>query len=173
MPPTFKQLCDGERALGSAGQLVSSDGQDFQWITPDGARVYHNASQSIADSAFTILNFNSERYDRGGLHDTVTNNSRLTAQRTGIYIITGHALFDGNANGFRFMDIMLNGVLPLGQSCVPAGLFDYGQLSVSTVYLLGSGDYVELRVAQSSGGNLDVLVQGNTSPEFAMQWLGP
>ena len=57
-------------------------------------RVFHNASQSITNSTLTALAFNSERFDQAGgvastMHDTVTNNSRLTAIYAGVYMIGG------------------------------------------------------------------------------------
>jgi hypothetical protein len=43
-----------------------------------GARVYHNANQTFTAGLYASVAFNSEVFDFGDLHDTSTNNSRIT-----------------------------------------------------------------------------------------------
>jgi len=45
------------------------------------------------------------------------------------------------------------------------------EMSISSIYKLAITDYVEVRVYQNSGGNLNINASGNRSPEFAMQLL--
>ena len=51
---------------------------------------WNSATQSVPASTFTVLTFDSEDYDVGGLHSTVTNTSRLTVPSggDGLYLIT-------------------------------------------------------------------------------------
>lgn len=136
-------------------------------------RVFHNAAQSIANNAFAALNFNSERFDQAGnaastMHDTVTNNTRLTCRYAGVYQITGNCGFAASATGQRAIRIRLNGTTYISSdSRVNAGavLID---TTTTTLYPLAVNDYVELMVFQDSGGALNTNLNANYSPEFMM-----
>jgi hypothetical protein len=152
--------------------LLGTAAPGAAWGYPDGARVYNSAVESIPTAAETALTFDSERYDNGGLHDNVTNNSRLTAQKAGVYLITGHVAFAANATGKRRVNIITGGAPSIAVQERLASASDVSYLSVSTVYYLAAAAYVELYVYQDSGGSLNVSALPNRSPEFAMQWLG-
>lgn len=139
-----------------------------------GARVYHNAAQSIPNATLTALAFNSERYDTDGLHDTATNNSRLTATKAGVYLMTGTFAYGTAASGLRQSYIRLNGatLLVAVNSGVAGGTTIATVHNPTTLYQLAVGDYVELVAYQDTGGALNVNVFGNFSPEFAMHLLG-
>lgn len=137
-------------------------------------RVYNNANISIPNNALTALTFNSERYDTGGLHSTSANTSRLTCLTAGKYRITGHVEFATNPTGYRHLKIRLNGTTDLaGMTLLPlTAAPDITQISLSTEYALAVNDYVELAVAQTSGGALNVTAVSNSSPEFSMSFIG-
>lgn len=133
------------------------------------ARVYHSVSQSIPNATVTVLAFNSERFDTDGIHDTVTNNSRLTCKTAGKYLIIGNIHFAANATGARAIHIRLNGATFIANDGrASASATDVNVLTISTLYQLNAGDYVELTVWQNSGGALNVLSSANFSPEFMM-----
>ncbi len=138
------------------------------------ARVYHSAAQTIASNltAFTALAFNSEREDTDSMHDPVTNNTRLTCNTAGTYVISGHVLFASNATGVRRLAIRLNGATYLAGTDAAAMSGAPMRLGVATVFPLSAGDYVELLVAQNSGGDLNVNTNAAQSPEFAMCRVG-
>lgn len=73
------------------------------------ASVYKAAVQSISSSSFTTATFDTERFDTDTIHDTVTNNSRLTCKTAGKYQITGFVQWPANATGFRQSRIVING----------------------------------------------------------------
>jgi len=139
-------------------------------MTVPSARVFNSANQSIADSSTVALAFNSERYDTDSMHDTVTNNTRLTCNTTGTYSITGSVQFAANGTGRRLVQIRLNGATVIGSASVPtaSGTFNT-DLFVTTDYQLSATDYVELVAFQNSGGALNVLATSNYSPEFMIK----
>lgn len=136
------------------------------------ARVTHNASQTINGSTLTVLAFNTERFDTDDIHDTVTNNSRLTCRTPGVYAIIANVQWTQNNTGSRLLEIRLNGATVIArqrQFGVSAS-----EIAIATHYQLTAGDYVEVRVFQDSsgGGTLDVLATANISPEFSMVRIG-
>lgn len=142
-------------------------------ITPPSARVYHNAAQSIPNATLAALSFNSERFDTDSIHSTSSNTSRLTCNTAGLYLITGAVAFDANAAGIRSLRVRLNGATYLANQQVNAsgGGLD-SMLTVSTLYQMAAGDYVEMVVYQNSGGSLNCQSASNYSPEFGMVKVG-
>lgn len=137
------------------------------------ARVYHNANQSITDATVTALAFNSERADTNTIHDTVTNNSRLTCQTAGVYSVVFSAAFAANATGYRYIGIRLDGGNILAyQSSLSLGAGQGNLMTVSTVFALAAAQYVEAIVYQNSGGALNVVSNVADSPEFMMIRMG-
>lgn len=132
------------------------------------ARVFHSANQSITTSAGTALAFDSERFDTDTIHDTVTNNSRLTCKTAGKYQVTGSISFASNVTGLRQVFIRLNGTTAIAIQTAPAVSGSTHELTVSTLWDFAVNDYVELMAFQSSGGNLNVTVTSSYSPEFMM-----
>jgi len=137
------------------------------------ARVYNDANISIPDSAVTSLTFNQERYDSDGLHSTVSNTSRLTIPRNGLYIICAHGEFSSNATGRRFVSIVIDGstTIAVNQSNATSG--SATRLSVTTMYYLTASQYVTMAVYQNSTGALNMLSTSNFSPEFSIAMIGP
>lgn len=144
-----------------------------EYATPEGCRVYNSANESIASGAGVALTFDSERYDNGNCHSTASNTSRLTAPKTGKYIITGHVMWASSAAGsFRSISLRTGGSVYIATQNLPVnGAYD--EMSLCTIYHLAYNDYVELMVQHDAGVAINVLAAVNHSPEFAMQWVGP
>jgi hypothetical protein len=134
-----------------------------------GARIFNSAAISIANNVVTALSFNSERYDTDTIHDTVTNNTRMTCRTAGLYDISASVEWAGpNATGHRSTHIRLNGATFIAGESIPPSSDDVTRQTISTQYSLAAGDYVEVIVSQSSGGALNVNASANQSPEFSM-----
>jgi hypothetical protein len=152
----------------TTGEVPTANKMNQMAIAGPCARVYHNAAQSVTNNALTALAFNSERFDTDAIHDTVTNNSRLTATTAGKYQITGSAQFAGNANGVRIVQIRKGGATVLAsQTTINIGA-NAMDLTITTLEDMAAGDYVELVIYQDSGGALNINSIGNRSPEFMM-----
>lgn len=142
---------------------------------PPAARVYKAAAQAINNNTITAINFDTERYDTDTIHDTVTNNTRLTCKTAGLYHFEFSAEFAANATGFRGWFIRLNGSssnyiaafeLPLTGAAVTACA------TIGADYRMAVNDFAEAVVWQTSGGALNIQAGGNTfSPEFSMRWV--
>jgi hypothetical protein len=97
----------------------------------------------------------------------------LIAPTAGRYVITGNINWWPNSTGIRELFITVNGVDVIASLTLPAIAAVAIRMPIAAIYYLAVGDYVQLQVYQTSGGNLNVAYQPNNSPEFAAQWLGP
>jgi len=131
-------------------------------------RVYNSANLLIEDSVATALTFDAERWDTDELHQASVTPSRLTAQTDGQYLIFGHVVFASDPDGYRQMDIRLNGTTSLARVIQDGTAIPGNALTITTYYNLAANDYVELVVYQTAGASLAVLADQNISPEFGM-----
>jgi len=147
------------------------------WQAVPQARVYNSASISIANGTTTALTFDSERWDTGATseqHSTSSNTGRLTCQRAGLYQVGVALNFDASGTGSRVVALRLNGATTIAEDGKPALAGGYGTaFAVVTDYRLAVGDYMDVVVLQNSGGSLNVLAEGNKSPEFYWHWVSP
>lgn len=137
----------------------------------EGARVYHDADQSIPGVTPTTLAFNSERYDTDAIHDPATNNSRLTCKTAGKYVIS----FSGKWGNFtadllNYFKIVLNGTTTIAQFYDRPGRTVMRTLS--TTWDLAVDDYIELIVYQVDSIAWDIQAFSSFTPEFMMQRIG-
>lgn len=137
-------------------------------------RAYSNASIAVGTGAVVKLTFNAERFDTDTIHDTVTNNSRLTCKTAGVYQITANFYFENNSAGnYREGRILYNNSTYIGMDIKTPITGDVTAFSMTTIYELAVNDYVEIDVLQNSGSTLNVVANGNYSPEFSMVRVAP
>ena len=160
-------------ATGAAtGEIKAS--ASIRQSTAITARAYNSAAISISTATWTLVTYDSERFDTDGIHSTSSNTSRLTASVAGHYIISWTGQFATNATGIRGAMIRLNSSgaagsgVPIASVLHDASSAASTNLTVTTVYDMGAGDHVEAFVYQSSGGNLDLQAATANSPEFAL-----
>lgn len=140
---------------------------------PPSCRVYHSAAQTIAHNTPVALAFNSERLDTDNMHDTVTNNSRITFNAAGLYVITASVQWQAAATGTRYLLIWHNtGANLVLNQISAAGTAESHAMSCTTIYKCASGTYVECRVYQFSGAALNIQASASYSPEFSATWVG-
>lgn len=155
-----------------AGQIIRAS----HAFTP-ACRVTRTAVQSIPDAGTpTAVEFTSERFDNDTMHDTSTNNTRITFTSAGIYVVGFHGMFAGAADYNRaFCIIRLNGVTELCRSTPYASsVSTTPQLDVSTMDSFVAGDYVEALVFQDNTANVarNLEQTDRRSPEFYAGRIG-
>ena len=125
-------------------------------VAPGGdisCKITKSASQSIPNATLTAITWNQESYDTDGMHDTVTNNTRVTFNTTGKYSVLAQAEWEIAGGVFRFLEIMKNG--SGGIARVRYGAEGASENIVPYVGEFQVGDYIELCVYQDAGGNID------------------
>lgn len=135
-------------------------------ISTNRVSVTASSGTSMNNTTLTAINWDTETYDDGGLHDNVTNNTRLTAPSTGSYAITCSAGPDAGSNNLYVLGIKLNGTTYIAYSQVnTANMF--ASMSVSAIHKMAATDYVECIGAQASGGSLAVGGSGTSRFDMA------
>jgi hypothetical protein len=143
---------NGVKALGiDATQFIDSP-------TQPRCIAYHNTTQSVPDATETVLLLNSEDVDVATMHDTVTNNSRITIPTggDGFYHVIGYTTVQFNITGYRRLSISKNGT-PFRTVQFPAGpnnSADEGIL-IDRYLQLAAGDYLELSLKHTGGSALN------------------
>jgi hypothetical protein len=125
---------------------------------PPRARVNHSTTQSLTSGVDTALAMNSEAADSASMHDTATNNSRVTipSGESGWYLITISIEFAANPTGQRKLSARFDGATELGYDAKDASASGVTRLAVSVLVALNAGQYVEALASQNSGGALNV-----------------
>jgi hypothetical protein len=168
-PQTVNNPTAGQPATAAWGDAVR-DATLYLATNKPHTRVYNNAAFTHNSTGnWVSITFNSETFDVGSCHSTVTNTSRLTVPtgEGGHYMIGGHATFDTNVTGRRMLRLYLNGTTVISQVELGVNGGEAGG-ALSSYYALAAADYVELQAFQSSGGNLNIIA--TPTPTFWWKW---
>jgi len=131
--------------------------------------VFRASPQTIPNAALTAIEWTSEDFDEFGLHDNVTNPSRLAVPQDGKYLIAALVGW-ATADCVRALYVRANGTDTYAtKNSNHSGAL--GQ-SLSVVRPLTAGDYIEILVFQSSGGDL-YIVASAYQLQAQMIYLGP
>ena len=145
-------------AVGSANEVLTHDGTDFDWAAAGGGdnTPYFRASltatwEGLTADTITLANFNATYIDPAGVWDTT--NKRFTAGTAGYYLINFRARMYCSVatatvycyiykNGSEYCRVSENTNSTTNNSC-------HGGACI--VYLDGSSDYIDARVKFTSG----------------------
>jgi hypothetical protein len=170
---TFDNLTVG--ANGSVLTPDSSAATGLKWsLYPKivGSSIY-GSGLTIANNTSTIATFPDERFDTAGFHSTTTNTGRFTIPTgyAGWYVINARFRWDKSAGGSRSLIVKKNGNTLSASSEIPGDATIFQGNQINTLELFAVGDYVEIEVFQSSGGNL-TLFTDTSNAEFSIVMVG-
>lgn len=166
--------------LPGAGCVLASDGTDLfvtgvlagadRTLAP---RAHRGSDQTITTATDTAVSWSGANLDAWVCWEA-GNATRLTAPLTGRYTASGWAKFAANATGVRAVWVQKNGTAEFGRVQVSASSAQPTQLTVNApVFDLTKGDYIELYVRQTSGGNLALTRDSDAVPSLSLIYLGP
>jgi hypothetical protein len=121
----------------------------------------NSGAQTITTATWTELAWNTEVWKVGdsAIHSTSVNNSRMTAQVTGEYLVTAAILWEALAVDFiTRLQVYKGGATELWRTQV-ASINDatYGtHIAANALVQLTATDYIEIRVYHTRGSNADV-----------------
>lgn len=162
--------------IATAANLNTHVRDNIAWIATDSpsCRVYNNANISIGNATETSVTCNSERFDNAAMHSTSSNTSRITIPTGGggKYVFgCGSAWALSSAGNYRQSLLRLNATTYMGILTLAPSASHGSPGSFTTVYSVAATDYAEMRVNQDSGGNLNLTVNADYSPEVFAFWF--
>lgn len=126
------------------------------------SRAHNTTNQAIASGTPTVLTWNTNDFDNGGVHSTSSNPTRFTipTAQGGIYWINARVVWQGNVSGtYRRLSIYKNGTeveFVLGTEFDKSSSVNPTQ-EIGALVQLAATDIIEFYVAQDIGTNLNVL----------------
>lgn len=145
-------------------------------IVPPACKAVRTTAQSVNTATITAIAFTAaDEFDTDSMHDTVTNNTRITVNTVGLYIVTGCINLTPNATGaYRTAMIRKNGSTELAYQNMGSGP-GTGQtrINVTTIdFASAATDYYELCAYHESGGPLDTVNAGGFHAHLEVAWIG-
>lgn len=132
------------------------------------ARIFRASTYSVPNATETAVPFDTAIYDNCNIWN---GGYKLTAPRTGYYLITLAISWPGNSTGTRYQRIRKNGTTYLAESQWQPGSAT-NTTNTTTVAKLTKGDYIEALVYQSSGGALSLQNLSEVYPMITMTYIG-
>lgn len=173
-PAAPAEISHGAASTGSGNNPARED--HAHGHNPPACRVFHSVNQSIADATLAALAFDSERFDTDTMHDTVTNNSRITFNTAGVYSGVANVRFASRSDYLAIdVQIQLNGTTVIAWDReMHAGANVIPIFSVPFLYKFAATDFIEVVVRHDNTGNVaaNVDAAAQYSPEFSAVWVG-
>lgn len=161
---------DGDVAPASWGDDVRNS-LNFL-ANPPACRAYRTAALTLSSGVVTPVGMDQERFDTDTMHSTVTNNSRITFNTAGLYVVGGCLTFlTGGGSGARLLGIYVNGGTKIVEAGPTATTATHG-VNVMTAYNFTAGQYIELYAYEDGGANVAVNIAAAISPELWAVWVG-
>jgi hypothetical protein len=153
----------------TANAIIKRDSVGMAYINRYGAFVVNTANVSIANGAWTAVTFDSALSQFGSVWSSGAA-TKFYAPVTGLYIMNFCAAFATNATGLRALAFRINGSTYFRQNIIaPVSGSDTHMPSLTKIYTLAAGAYVECMAYQTSGGALDLVAYGGgNAPSMEM-----
>ena len=137
--------------------------------------IRNTAAQSLNNTTFTALLFNTDDNDSDNGHSTVTNTDRYTVPKSGLWQFSAGVSFLPSAVGIRIIRLTINGnnIAGSGNSSPNLGGSEFSQVISRVVRVqCSAGDIMRVEAWQSSGGALSTgSATDYVQPSFTGQWL--
>jgi hypothetical protein len=155
--------------LVGAGAL---DASNFGAVPAVGALL--EGAQTVFDGIEEPLLYNLELFDTAEMHSTESEKEKVFAPIDGVYQVVATVHWEEHPSGIRRITLRKNGTGAwASDSRAPLPSDDTDQ-TVSALIGLGKGSYVEARVFQDRGGELQVISSSSTGLiALSMVWVAP
>lgn len=130
----------------------------------------NNSPQSISNNAWNDVNWDTEQYDYGEMHNDVSTNNAVYIRRAGLYLVTLQASFAANATGSRKARLSVNSVDRFPEYFTAPTAGTACRVNGSATYYFNAGDVLVMQVFQDSGGALNLRYEESF---FSAVEIGP
>lgn len=167
--PSASTYSAGQRWRASDVNQITNTDKSF-WLAPPYAHVYQSTATSLTNAAWTTIGFNAETADNDGMHDNTTNNSRLTIQTAGLYLVVGQVAFaTTSSTGSRSVQVTLNGTTYLINS-TPASALAHTQIVTGFIQCT-AGQYLELKAYHTYGSAMNTTTGSTGATQLQARWM--
>ncbi|TGM03561.1 hypothetical protein [Leptospira jelokensis] len=125
-------------------------------------RIFKSTVTSSINNTPLAISFDTSVYDTNNIFN-LNDPTKVTINRSGLYYIQGQLSYSTNGTGIRKANLVLNDLSVIGSTALPAASGDLTNISTESTYRLNVGDFLRLQGFQSSGGNLDIVVNSGYS----------
>lgn len=168
--PTLATIAVGDKI--TAAYLTSIKTYLDFLAEPPRVKAWQSGSgQVFTTGTAAVVQYNSESWDTDSMHNTVTNNSRITIVTPGRYLFTGSVGWPSNSSGYRNAILLKNGAAVARCQAAASPTTNNTVQQVIGEDLAVAGDYYEVQAVQTSGGSL-TLVTGVDYTWFSAVWTG-
>jgi hypothetical protein len=153
----------------SAGEVIRASDVKVQ-----ACRATRATALSIANGVDTTIAFTAELLDNAAMHDNSTNNTRITINESGYYMVGFNGqLASSNAYTAIMATLMVNGSTPIARTLLPGTSLSVPQrITISTMDEFTAGDYIEVVLYQTSGASRSLELVADCSPVFWAARIG-
>lgn len=160
---TRARLCEAFELLEDNLNSITSSGS----VGKNYSKIYSSVPITTVTAVPLAIPFNSISSQNGGMHSNTTQNTRITIQRAGIYDISANVQWPAFAVAAipLTLQVKVNGAVIIGSRIdysQAAPLIQDQQVYASDYFNIG--DYIEIFVTQTSGGNLIIPAIAAYSP---------
>lgn len=153
---------DTRLAVGTDGyqlQADSSAATGLAWKPKDiGCIAVSTATLGINSASETAVAFaDADLYDTDTMHDTSTNNNRITFNTAGKYLIWAKVYWAASATGIRAIWFKLNNTTYTGEFALGQSYTSGWTQQAAALWVVAASDYMECKVYQDRGSSLNVL----------------
>ena len=138
------------------------------WVSPQAqtvppmCRAKVTGSVTVADATDTVVAFGAEDFDTNAMHDTATNNSRITFQTAGVYLVVGVINYTAGIDADHAPFIRKGGSTELAR--ISGGTANQnGGATISVIAEFAVSEYVELVAYQNNSANTARTLGSSTS----------
>ena len=138
--------------------------------SPPLVRAKRSADLSYTSSA--PIAWDAEDYDPDGMHDNVTQNTRLTFATAGIYRVTcGLMVTFGGTVSALDLSIYGNGATVVGQNYLN-GLADTTSVGIQVTAVVDSATYSYVTAGLGIAGGTSPVIKVDARTFFSAEWVG-
>lgn len=137
-----------------------------------GSIVYMTSNTSFATATYTKIGYDGEIRDVPGWHDNAVNNTRITVDAAGVYLVTGMVTWSAGTtttpNYYRLLvnnSTIMEWEFPTNGAAARAGHSFSGYADVA------AGDYLEISAQHGESGPLN-MIGGSGKTWLMVRYLG-
>ena len=140
-----------------AGVTITNNGTQsgFGGTNTPNFSVYRNSNQTIANATSTTIIWDTKLFDTASAYNTSTGQFTVPSGQAGKYFFTAQVQWNTTADfDLTLIEIRKNGAVMMYGDVNPNRY--YNTISVNSLLELAVSDVITIRVAQESGGSIDI-----------------